>query len=79
MTDEEKTLKAVFDSAREKARANPSVENREAAKAAWAAYVASAPKRKVRGHASRAGKQQAARRRAEQAARNYKALDRRWK
>lgn len=57
-------LRAAWETARDEARRNPTIENREHAKLAWAAYDAAAPRRKGSNYASRAGKRQAAERRA---------------
>lgn len=56
-------LKAAFEAARAKAISEPTQDNREAVKAAWAAYDSSIPLRKASGYASRAGQRQAAERR----------------
>lgn len=61
-------LREAWEAARAKAKDEPTKENREAAKAAWAACDAAAPKLKSRGFASRAGQRQAAERRAMTAA-----------
>jgi hypothetical protein len=54
----------AWEAARDLARRVPSVENRQAAQAAWAALEAATPPRKRAGRASRAGMRQAAERRA---------------
>jgi len=51
-------LRSAFTAARLQAKTDPTPENREAVKAAWAALDAAAPRQKVSGHASRAGKRQ---------------------
>ena len=58
------TLYAAYNAAKEAFRLNRTEENFAAVKAAWTAYDASGPKRKAVGYASRAGKRQAAERRA---------------
>lgn len=57
MTD----LQTAWETARTAARLEPTVENRERAKAAWAALVAATPRQKVASFASRAGKRHGAR------------------
>lgn len=57
-------LKLAWETARKRAKTERTAEAREAAKAAWAALEAAAPKRKVSGYASRAGKKQQQIRRA---------------
>lgn len=61
--------KQAMEAARATAKANPTPENLEAAKRAWAAYDASAPAQKRSGYASRAGQRQARERRANDRAR----------
>lgn len=56
MVDENETLKAAYETARAAFEVSRTAENMATVKAAWAAYDASAPKRKVSGFASRAGK-----------------------
>ena len=57
------TLKAAYETARRRANQERTPEARDAAIAAWAAYDAASPPRKVSSYASRAGKRQAAERR----------------
>lgn len=56
--------KRECEAAREAARMNPTVENREAAKRAWAVLESLSPPLKCNGATSRAGQRQAAERRA---------------
>jgi hypothetical protein len=62
-TDRE-AAESVWAKARDAARLNPTPENREAAKAAWAALEAVSPPMKRSGFVSRAGQKQYAFRRA---------------
>jgi hypothetical protein len=57
-------LRAVYEAARKRFETERTQEAMDAVKAAWAAYDAAGPKRKVSGFASRAGRRQAAERRA---------------
>lgn len=62
-------LRTAWEKARALAARNPSIEHRDAAKAAWAALGAASPRMKTGGYASRAGQRQAAERRSQAAER----------
>lgn len=57
-------LKAAYDAAREADRLHRTPATMDAVKVAWTALDAAAPRRKVSGYASRAGKRQATERKA---------------